>query len=260
MKSTIDRVLLSLIFPNQKLRTPNPEAINAMARSFAENGQLSPAGLTKHEDGYLILYGNTRFLAAKQLDWEGIDARIYPADLSPADGLRMSIAENVVRQQMTFVEKYDAFHEYAKIKGYSLNKAGLTQAGYDLNYKQGEISKCINAADRLTPRNKKKLVEAGIGGSLAYLVSQENKTQDQLVDAVIGENWSRKQLEQYFREKRQGKTKFEFRRHGGKLVVDVPRTSTPDKILSILKEFALELRKCQGLNLSTAARVIKEQS
>ena len=167
----------------------------------------------------------------------------------------MAVSENNVREQMTFVELADAIHEYAKLRDIPLQKAGK-----ELNYKQAQISKCLKTDERLTARNKKRLVEAGIGGSLAYLISQEIKQQGQLVDAVIDEKWTRKQLEQHFRQKRKGITKFEFRHQGGKLVIDVPRNSSLAAITQLMKQFTVELKKCSGLNLSTAARVIKEQA
>ena len=84
--------------------------------------------------------------------------------------------------------------------------------------------------------------------------------QDQLVDAVVEGKWSRKKVEQYFRQKRKGGVRFEFRHKKMKLTVDVPKTSTADTVLELLKNFASNLKKCANLNLTTAARVIKEQS
>lgn len=232
-----------------------------MAISLKDIGQLSPIGVIETDSGLSILFGNTRFLAANKLGWKEISATTFPADTSAADCLRISISENSVREQMTFVESFDAIHEYAKLRGLPINKAGLTQAGKELNYKPSQISKCLGTNDRLSPKNKKMLLDAKIAPSLAYLISREDsKLQDQLVDAVITEGWSRKQLEQHFREKKKGGTKFEFRKSNSKILIEVPKTATHEAVLQLLKSFASELKKCTGLNLSTAAKVIKEQA
>lgn len=255
MQLLIKLASLSRIFPNPSLRDRSQPEIEEMAASLNAIGQISPIGVIETDDGLKIIYGNTRFLAAKKLNWEKLEVRIYSAETTPAECMRLAVCENTVREQMNFVELADAIHEYAKLSGLT-----LAAAGQELNYRQSQISKCLKTDERLTTRNKKKLLEAGIGGSLAYLISQEIKQQDQLVDQVIAEKWSRKQLEQYFRRKRKGGTRFEFRRGGGKLAIEVPRAATQESILQLLKDFAATLKKNAGFDLQTAARRIKEQS
>ena len=254
MKLQIESVPISQIFPNPILRTRSDVEIESMATSLADIGQISPIGAIQAEKGLEAIYGNTRLLAAKGLQWETIEVRIYPPETTHAECLRLAVCENTVREQMNFVELADAIHEYAKLSGLS-----IAQAGHELNYKQSQISKCLKTDQRLTARNKKKLVEAGIGGSLAYLISQETKRQDELVDTVIGENWSRKKIEQFLRQKRKGIVRFQYQEGGGKLVLDVPRSWGNEKVMSLLKAFAGDLKRNGNFDMATAARRIKEQ-
>lgn len=244
------------IIANPSLRKPTETSIEAMARSMTAIGQLSPVGAIESEKGNLLLYGNTRFYAAEKLGWESLEVKIYPIGTPPEECLRISISENSVRQQMNFVQEADALHEYA-----ALRKISLKEAGLELNLNESKISKCLKTNERLTTSSKKKLLAAGFGGSLAYLISQEPKeTQPEFVDRVIAEKWSRKQLEQYFRQKKQGVTKFEFRKDGAKLVLDIPKLAKPEKVLALLKAFAAELKKNCEFDLATAARRIREQA
>ncbi len=255
MESVIQSVPLAQIVPNPCLRTRSETEVETMANSLGEIGQISPIGVIRSKNGYEIVHGNTRYFAAEKLGWEAIEARIYAPETSAAECMQLAVCENTVREQMNFVEMADALHEYAKLCSLT-----LAQAGLKLNFKQSQISKCLKTDERLSPRNKKLLLDAGIGGSLAYLISQEQKLQDQLVDAVIAENWSRKQLEQHFRNKRQGKVKFEFRHLGAKLVLEVQRNTSFENVLALLKQFAGTLKRNSGFDLTTAARRIKEQA
>ena len=54
-----------------------------MAKSLLEVGQISPVGVIKGADGYELLYGNTRLLAAQSLDWDMIEAKVFSAIFNP---------------------------------------------------------------------------------------------------------------------------------------------------------------------------------
>ena len=176
------------------IRRPTDDAVDSMATSFTELGQLSPVGINSSNE---VIFGVTRCLAAKKLGWKEVLARVLPDESSPGEAFRMTVCENTVRSQMTFPEKADAIREYAKLTGKSLQ-----QAGQDLGYKQPEISKCLKTDERLTPANKKLLVDAGIGGSLAYLYSQEPPaTQTAFIKQGIAEGWTREDIEKQRRQR-----------------------------------------------------------
>ncbi|MCA9216795.1 MAG: ParB N-terminal domain-containing protein, partial [Planctomycetales bacterium] len=162
---SLHSVPLSSLKPARLVRKPTDEAIDAMAQSMSDIGQLTPIGI---DSGGNVLFGVTRCMAAKKLGWKEILVREFPPESEPGEALRMTVSENTVRSQMTFVEKADAIHTYAKLTGKSLQEAGR-----DLGYKQADVSKCIKTDQRLTPENKKRLLDAAVGGSLAYLYSQE---------------------------------------------------------------------------------------
>ena len=63
----IDSVEVANLKANPLLRKPTENSIDAMAVSFAAIGQLSPVGAFQHKDGFKLIYGNTRYLAAVKL-------------------------------------------------------------------------------------------------------------------------------------------------------------------------------------------------
>ncbi|MEM9411463.1 MAG: hypothetical protein AAGA30_10135, partial [Planctomycetota bacterium] len=153
-----------------------------------------------------------------------------------------------------------AIHEYCRICDYPLNKQGLTKAGFDLGLEQSEISKCINANLRLTQDNRAKLLGAKVASSIIYLVSQETGVlQDELTNDVIDKKMTRSQVQQYFRDKRKGIVRFDFRQAKAELALTLKKGATRNDVDDLVKAFFAELRKNSGFDLATAARRIKEQ-
>lgn len=162
---------LSQLFPKPTLREPSESAVLSMAASLEAIDQLSPIGAIKAIDGLEIVYGNTRYLAAMHLGWDSLEARIYPADTSPAACLRISFSENNIREQMTFLQLADALHEYAGLRNIT-----VAAAGRELSYRQSHVSKCLKTDERLTPRNKKKLIALGLADLWRILFRKKSKT------------------------------------------------------------------------------------
>ena len=253
---TVSQVALSDLKLTRLVRRPTEDAVAAMAASLGTIGQLSPIGINPDNE---VIFGVTRCLAAKKLGWKEILARKLPAESKPGEAFRMTVSENTVRSQMTFVEMADAIFEYAKLIG----TKDLQKAGQELGYKQPQISKCIKTDERLTPANKKKLLDAGIGGSLAYLYSQEQDPERQtaLIEQGLSEKWTRKDIESYFRKERNGKTRLEFRGAGGKVSTELNKNASPNDVIELLKDCAHAIRKYgePGLTIPTVAQILKEQ-
>jgi len=253
---TVARTPLTDLRLTKIVRRPTEEAIAAMAASLGTIGQLSPIGINPDNE---VIFGVTRCLAAKKLGWKEILARKLPAESKPGEAFRMTVSENTVRSQMTFVEMADAIFEYAKLIG----TKDLQKAGQELGYKQPQISKCIKTDERLTPANKKKLLDAGVGGSLAYLYSQEQDPEQQtaLIEQGLAEKWTRKDIEKHFRQSKAGVIRLEYNTPQGKAQITVPKGSQHNDLIELLKAFAHEVHKCakDQLTVPTMVQVLKER-
>ena len=253
----IANIPLSQILPGEQPRDGvTPESVRTMVPSSQQDGQLSPIGLEKTADGYRLRFGNTRLAAAKELGWTTILARIFPPEAERGDALRMAFVENKIRKSMTFVEQADVLFKYAEEKGLE-----ISDAGQQLGLSQGEISKYVKTRERLTPANSKKLIDAGIGGSLAYLLSKEEDPvkQTRLVELAIKEKWTRKKIEKHFRQQQSSRTRVEHQTGAVKLIAEVSKAAEPNDLISALKAFAADVHKNGHLSLSTLAQVLKEQ-
>ncbi len=253
---SVSQVPLAKLHLSQLVRRPTDEAIQRMAGSLASIGQLTPIGVAP--DGKVI-FGVTRCLAAKKLGWKEILARTFPEDLEPGQSFRMAVSENTVRSQMSFVEMADAIQQYAQLTGKTLQ-----QAGQELGYKQPQISKCLNTDERLMPANKKRLIEAGIGGSLAYLYSQETdpNAQTALIERGLAEKWTRKDLEKHFRQQRAGLVRLDYQNADGKAYAEFPNDAPPERAARFLKAFYTDIHTHlkSGLTFPTIARILRENS
>lgn len=247
-------VSISSLTIKRLVRRPSESAIQEMAQSLDSIGQLSPIGITSEKE---VVFGVTRLLAAKKLGWNEILARELP-NCEPAEAFRMSVSENTVRSQMTFAELADAIHQYSQLTGLPLRKAGQ-----DLGYKQSHVSKCLSTDERLTPENKKRLLDAGVAGSVAYLYSQlPEPEQSELITEGLRNKWTRKDLEKRFRQQRHGTVRLDYKTARGKALLEVPKNASPEDLLNLVKAFHGEITKClkEGFTLPTMARILKEQS
>ncbi|EMB14851.1 ParB/RepB/Spo0J family partition protein [Rhodopirellula europaea] len=218
-----------------------PDAITRMEQSLANIGQLSPIGLEYiGEKTYRLVYGNTRFHAAKGVGWDWINALVMPKQAKAGAALRMAVSENTVREQMTFVEMADAIVEYAKQTGQP-----LTAAGKELGFKQSPISKCLRIDKCVTPANKRRLLEAGFGGSHAYYVSQvkDEKEQTEMVTKAIEEKWSRRDFERYLKGSRKPVTRLRLHVKNSLVAIDVPKGTTGEELIEVIRELTTDLKK-----------------
>ncbi|MEO1526575.1 MAG: ParB/RepB/Spo0J family partition protein [Planctomycetota bacterium] len=236
------------IFPGvQPRKVRNDGHIQQLSRSLADVGQLSPIGLEQQDkSSFSIRFGHSRVEAAKLLGWETIDARIYPKESALGESLRMAVVENTVREQLTFSDLADLVTEYAELTGLPVSKAGEK-----LGFTQGTVSKCVSADKRLTPENKKRLLETGVGGSLAYLISREEdaKRQTELVRRVVSEKWTRKQIEGHFRDQQSRFVRLEQQVGRIRLIAEVPKDATAGEFAIARRQFEATTKKA-GLSMS----------
>ncbi|HJU08361.1 ParB/RepB/Spo0J family partition protein [Dyella sp.] len=87
--------------PNQPRKTFDQESLDELAESIRANGIIQPPVVRGRDDGYLLIAGERRWRAARQLRLEMIDV-IVRDDLSA----RAQLVENIQRQELTHWEIY----------------------------------------------------------------------------------------------------------------------------------------------------------
>jgi len=116
--------LSQLTVSKLNVRRHGAKEIDSLAASIAALGIIQPLLVRSDGDGYEIVAGRRRYLAAKKLDAEGAaEADKLPCVLleagDDATALEASLAENVERLPMDDLEQYEAFA--------ALRKKGLSE-------------------------------------------------------------------------------------------------------------------------------------
>jgi ParB family chromosome partitioning protein len=92
------------------------ENLNELASNIQNNGLLNPLTVkyNKKSDKYEIVAGQRRFLACKKLSIPKIKCTILNNDISEKDQIKISLIENVQREQMKISEKVKAYKKLYK--------------------------------------------------------------------------------------------------------------------------------------------------
>lgn len=117
--------LSELTISKLNVRRHGTREIDSLAASIAALGIIQPLLVRRDGDGYEIVAGRRRYLAAKKLDGDGVtDTDKLPCVLLESDddetAIEASLAENVERLPMDDLEQYEAFA--------TLRKKGLGEA------------------------------------------------------------------------------------------------------------------------------------
>jgi ParB/RepB/Spo0J family partition protein len=96
--------------PDQPRRHFDPAKLTELAQSIAANGLASPILLRPGQGGRLLLvHGERRWRAARQLGWTTIPAIVR--DVDPADVPWVQLAENIQRADLSPIEEATAYRE-----------------------------------------------------------------------------------------------------------------------------------------------------
>lgn len=189
---------LEMITPSDK----NPrtifdeERIAELANSMSALGQLQPIMLRETEDGYTIIVGGRRFMAAQKLGWKTIQATIMPAacvkKLDEADMLFIRLEENLKREALSPLEQAKAFAEAKKL-GRSVediaSRLSLSTRTVYNTIRLLSLSDAMQemlAAGRITPAHCDRLLR----------IENEDERQE-VFEAVIHEDMSVRRMDEF---------------------------------------------------------------
>jgi ParB family chromosome partitioning protein len=109
--------------PEQARTSKVEEGIEELAESIKRFGLLHPVTVFPKEEKYILLAGQRRLLAVKELGWQEIPAKVLPTAPDSVEAKAVSFSENFMRRDLTRSEKRDAciiFHRrYGSMKAAS---------------------------------------------------------------------------------------------------------------------------------------------
>jgi len=163
--------------------------IRELADSIRERGVLQPVLLRPAGDGYQLVAGERRFLAAKEAGFNSVPAIVRP--LTDRESLLIALIENVQRENLNPADEARAYYRLAAEYGLSHEEIAK-RVGKDRSTVSNIIRFNNLPVDAMTLMESGR-ISAGHGRALLSLASA--KQQIELANAAASNDWSVRELE-----------------------------------------------------------------
>ncbi len=202
-----ETIPVDIIVPNplQPRRRFREEALEGLAASLKEHGVVQPVIVRPSGTGYELLVGERRWRAAQMAGIRSIPAVIREAE--PSECLEIALVENLHRDDLNGIEEASAYRQL-------MEEFALSQD--DVAQKVGKNRSTVANALRLLqlPVEVQAAVvaeEISPGHARALLVLQGNPQQAVLLNRIIEEDLSVRQVEEAVRKRLGGEPQSERR-------------------------------------------------
>lgn len=174
--------------PFQPRKTFNEESLNELAESIKEDGLLQPIVVTEDIDGYILIAGERRFRACKLAKTKDIRAIVLSSDEQKMR--KFALIENIQREELNAVELASAYGELIKI--HELTHEELAAM---IHKSRTHITNTLRLL-QLSEKTQKALLEKKItAGHAKVLVGLDEKEQQLIVNSIIGQKLSVREVE-----------------------------------------------------------------
>ncbi|GIM28973.1 chromosome partitioning protein ParB [Clostridium polyendosporum] len=178
---------------NQPRKYFDNEKIAELSESIKQHGIIQPLILKKEDDVYMIIAGERRWRAAKQIGLKEVPAIIM--DINDRELLEISLIENIQREDLNPIEEAIAYQRL-------LNDFQLTQG--ELSERIGKSRTTITNTMRLLnldERVQNYIIEGILseGHGRAILGLQDNSKQYEISQKVIDEGLSVRETEKFIK-------------------------------------------------------------
>jgi ParB family chromosome partitioning protein len=228
--------------PNQPRKEFDPEALEQLARSLQERGQLQPIRVRWDAtmEQWVIIAGERRWRAAIQAGLPTVAAIEAAAPLTEDEILEEQLVENCIREDLKPVEQARAFKALMASRGLS-----QVQLAERLHIGQGTIAKAL--ALLTLPEPIQASVDSGaIAPNTAYELTKvtDPAEQAELAREAAAGRLKRDEVQERARARRKSRgarkerkvTSRVFRTTMGKATVELRKGSGNEAILDVLRE------------------------
>jgi len=218
--------------PVEKI-TPNPyqprkhfdeKALKELSASIREHGLLQPIVVIEKADGYLLVAGERRLRAHKLAKLTKIKAIIANVDIDEFRLRELALIENIQRENLNAIELANSYAELIEV--HDITHDELSRI---VHKSRSQITNTMRLLS-LSAYAKRQLVEGKISqGHAKVLVGLDEKRQKIIIDSIIGQKLSVRDVEKMVKNSKAGTV----------------TTKTPLKSTSMLADAAEEI----GANL-----------
>lgn len=180
--------------PNQPRTEFHSEAIDELAASIEAVGLLQPIVVRVSGDGYVLVAGERRLRAVKQVGWNDI-AAVIREETDEATNLTEALVENLQREDLSPLEEAAAFQEL-------LEEYGMTHE--EVAARVGKSRSTVTNTVRLLqlPVGIQKLLasrELDAGHARALLGAEDEAYAIHIAQRAAAEGWSVRKVEEAIR-------------------------------------------------------------
>jgi ParB/RepB/Spo0J family partition protein len=185
----IESVLVDAIEIGKRLRRVDAFAVNALAESMKQLGQLQPISVYAPDNTAAhLVAGLHRLEAAKQLGWEEIDAIFVTGD--EIDRALQEIAENLHRSELTALERSEQIAKWVELierrrqavqaeHPGRYERRGQALASKELGLSRPDVHRALKVSS-LSPEAKQAARDAGLDNNRsALLIASKEVAKDQ---------------------------------------------------------------------------------
>ena len=180
---------------NQPRQVFFDNALESMAASIKERGQLSPILVRKTQSGFELIAGERRWRAMQSIQEPNINAIVM--DVDDKESALIAIVENVQREQLNSIEESEALLKLST--EYSMSHDDIAKY---TGKSRSHVTNIMRLND-LTDFTKSKLIDGSIEmGHARAVLSLESTTQNSIINQTISQRLSVRAVEALVRGKK----------------------------------------------------------
>jgi len=190
--------------------TPNPfqprkhfdeSALKELSDSIREHGLLQPIVVIEKEEGYLLIAGERRLRAHKLANLSTIKAIIANVEIDEFRLRELALIENIQRENLNAIELANSYAELIEV-----HKITHDELSRIVHKSRSQITNTMRLLS-LGKYAKKQLIEGKITqGHAKVLVGLDEKRQKVIIDSIVGQKLSVRDVERMVKNNRPDST------------------------------------------------------
>lgn len=185
--------------PYQPRKHFDERALQELADSIKQHGLLQPIVIAEQMDEYILIAGERRLRASKMAKTKTIKAVVVSA--TPEQMRELALIENIQREELNAIELAKSYEELITI--HSITQDELSTI---IHKSRSQITNTLRLL-QLTPKAQKAIIEKQISaGHAKVMVNLSGKDQNVLVDSIIGQKLSVRDIEKMVKQFKEGET------------------------------------------------------
>jgi len=179
--------------PFQPRKHFDEKALLELSESIKRHGLLQPVVVVEEMDEYILIAGERRFRASKMAKNKTIKAVVVSA--SSEEMRELALIENIQREELNAMELAKSYEELIEVHAITQEElSGL------IHKSRSSITNTLRLL-QLSPKAQKAIVDKTISaGHAKVMANLSNKDQNVLVDSIIGQKLSVREVEKMVKQ------------------------------------------------------------